>query len=128
MLIDKLKADRDDARRHKQSDIVTILSTMIGEIERNANKNASDETVIANIKKTIANLEAYPVKTSSQAFEIGFLTEYLPKQLDADALRELFNLQPQITVDMKTWMSYLKENYPGRYDGKIASEIFKNNS
>lgn len=124
-LFDKIKKDRDEARRNKDVAVVTILSTLIGELERSAVRgdHLSDFNVIATIKKTIANIDQFPVKTVSQSYERGFLEFYLPKQLTNEELKEKFrDLKP---TDMKTWMSYLRGNYAGLYDGKEASSIFQ---
>lgn len=124
-LIDKIKMDRDEARRNKDTAVVTILSTLIGELERSAvrDNHLIDSNVIAVIKKTIANIDQFPVKTLSQAYERGFLEAYLPKQFsEEDLITEIKLVKP---ADMKTWMSYLKTNYPGLYDGKLASQMFK---
>ena len=59
--------------------------------------------------------------------EIAIIEEFLPKQLSADALEKILVEYKATTAGaaMSTAMKYLKEQYPGQYDGKSASEIAK---
>lgn len=59
--------------------------------------------------------------------EIAIIEEFLPRQLSADALEKILVEYKTATAGalMSTAMKFLKEQYPGQYDGKSASEIAK---
>lgn len=125
-IIETIRNDRNRTRKAQNSELTMILSTFIGEIERSPTKDFSDQAVISLIKKTLSNYDQMVHKTVGQLYEIEVLERYLPRQLSYDELIGIFEtVKP---ADVKTWMSYLKEYYPGLYDGRIASEIFKNNA
>jgi uncharacterized protein YqeY len=59
--------------------------------------------------------------------EIAIIEEFLPKQLTTEALEKILVEYKTATAGaaMSTAMKFLKEQYPGQYDGKSASEIAK---
>jgi uncharacterized protein YqeY len=59
--------------------------------------------------------------------EIAIIEEFLPKQLSSEALEKILVDYKTSTTGaaMSTAMKFLKEQYPGQYDGKSASEIAK---
>ena len=63
--------------------------------------------------------------------ELNVLNEYLPNTLSEEALTAILdeyvsNSACEGIKDMGKVMTYLKENYPNQYDGKMASTIVKN--
>lgn len=123
MLIDKIREDRDIARKNKDSDKVILLGTLIGEIERNPNKDFSDVAVIASVKKFLNNYDSFGYKTPEIRKEIKIISSYLPRQLSREELVSL--KEADNFASIKDWMAYLKNNHAGLYDGKMASEVFK---
>jgi uncharacterized protein YqeY len=59
--------------------------------------------------------------------EIAIIEEFLPKQLSIEAIEKILTDYKTSTAGavMGTAMKFLKERYPGQYDGKSASEIAK---
>lgn len=59
--------------------------------------------------------------------EIAIIEEFLPKQLSAQDLEKILVDYKSSTpgAALNTAMKFLKEKYPGQYDGKSASEIAK---
>jgi uncharacterized protein YqeY len=128
-LIDQIKADQLAARKERRALAAALLTTLLGEVgivAKNAGRtDATDEEVIATVKKFIKNNESIPDgarNVTSHDAELHTLEEYLPKQLTRD---ELVAIKATGTFANKgEWMKHLKENYAGRYDGKLASEVF----
>lgn len=120
-IYENIKSDINVYRKAKNSWATTVLSTMAGEIERSASKNATDTTSISLIKKTISNLKELP-QTMETEDEIDLLSNYVPEQLDEVTLGTIF--EDKKFGSIKDWMAHLKENYSGQYDGKLASAVF----
>ena len=59
--------------------------------------------------------------------EIAIIEEFLPKQLSPEALETILVEYKTSTAGaaMSTAMKFLKDRYPGQYDGKSASDIAK---
>ena len=106
---------------------------MIG--KNDGNRESTDDEVIGVIKKFIKNntelMNVVNPETDGFAdakHENEFLTQYLPTQMTEEDLREaiqarirtLDEISPKI---MGLLMKWLKDNYSGQYDGKMASKI-----
>jgi hypothetical protein len=127
-LIDKIRENQLAARKARDTIHASLLTTLLGEVgivAKNAGRtDATDEEVIATVKKFIKNNESIPdgARNVTHDAELYILEEYLPKQLTAE---ELIHIRHHFEFANKgEWMKYLKENYAGRYDGKMASEVF----
>ena len=143
-LIDQIKADQLSARKGQfnvdgtfdNKIVASILTTLIGEVgtvaKNDGREQATDEEVIVFIKKFIKNLEetikivsegsGFGIDINQQRQELEVLVTYLPKQLTEE---ELVALKASTNPANKgEWMKFLKENYAGRYDGKMASAVF----
>lgn len=127
-LIEKVKADQLAARKAKDSLATALLTTLLGEVgtaAKNAGHElATDDEVIATVKKFIKNNESIPeaVRHVTHDAELCILESYLPKQLSADEI-ELIFLEHAPTNKGEA-MKLLKERYAGLYDGKLAAQIF----
>ena len=127
MLYDNLKSDLNAYRKVKDSFAVRILSTLIGEVDRVDPKGAGDEVVISVLNKVLSGLRESPLRRDeSQEYrdlEMEIISYYVPKQMDEETLAIILEDRDFQTVG--EWMKFLKENYSGRYDGKVASLLFK---
>lgn len=128
MLIDTLKKDMLTARKNKESDKATWISALIGELQRGG-KDFDDAQVLSQIKKNVENLKenlkVSPNHEPTQK-EIDFLLGYLPAQMSADELRAAVkDLIAGGANNIKGVMSGLQGQYGGRYDGKLAAGIVK---
>jgi uncharacterized protein YqeY len=132
-LMEQIKSDQLAARKggvtevHKASLLTTLLgeATMVG---KNAGRETTDQEVVAVVKKfiknvdeTISALTARNQDASAYMAERSILEFYLPMQLSEDALRQVAECQK----DMPSFMKHLKENFAGKYDGKLASTVAK---
>ena len=123
-----------NARLTSNVEVKSILRVLIGEFNR-VDKIVTDEKATAIIKKLVDNAkernakEVDETKIASNLAEIGILETYLPSQLSENELKVV--LEQHITSnsltikDMGKIMAFLKENYAGKYDGKLASELIK---
>lgn len=59
--------------------------------------------------------------------EISYLEEFLPQQISADKLRDILTSYKtqENPKNMGEVMKYLKTNFEGQYDGKLASDLAK---
>lgn len=142
----QIKADRITAMKNRNVLARAILSSLVGDLEtmsKNLGQDEpTDEQVIKKVKSFISNAESnqklLAEKTDSDSYskcldfqyEIDLLTEYVPKQLDDDALRAAVKaLITELGVSGKQAigpvMKGLKDQYAGRFDGKRASEIVR---
>ncbi len=141
-LLKQIKKDQLQARKNKNGPTAKSLTTLIGEAEmigkNDGNRESTDEEVIAVIKKFVKNLKDLmsvmsqrlsPTFTAAQA-ELDLLSTYLPSQMEEAELRtviqshlvELEDISPRMMGQVMKW---LKDNYGGQYDGKLASKVVK---
>lgn len=132
-LIEIIKQDQLNARKEKLVIKSSILTTLIGEAEmvgkNDGNRQSTDEEVVKVIKKFIKNIDdtlnvVSEGSVTSLIAERVILESYLPKQLTAeDIVRILSENYPSNPPTKAVGMKFLKENYAGRYDGKLASQV-----
>lgn len=130
-LMEDIKAKQLAARKAgvPEASLYTTLLGEAGAIGKNAgNRETTDQEVVAVVKKFIKNLDetitaltSRNQDASSFLNERGVLEQFLPNQMDETRLRAL-----AIGCDsMPEFMKYLKENFAGQYDGKMASAVAK---
>ena len=132
MLLEKLKADQLAARKAKDANKASLLTTVVGEIEtdsRRTGKPTTDADVMATIRKFLKgvdeNIRIYSDyrdgENSDRCWaEKTILESYLPTQMSDEQLKEV--LRAQLT-NKGAMMKFLKENFSGQYDGKLASQV-----
>ena len=129
-LMEQIKTEQIAARKAGDSR-ASLLTTLLGEasmVGKNAGRETTDQEVVAVVKKFIKNVDetinALTMRNqdaSAFLMERGVLEQYLPMQLSEDALRQVAECQK----DMPSFMKHLKENFAGKYDGKLASMVAK---
>lgn len=135
-LFEQIKQQRDIARKERNQVTLTLLSTLIGEIEtkhRSNDKNYSDLIQASQkvIKQTIDSCkEMYELKKDDKFLnEISVLEKLLPKSLEDDEIKVIINDIKEKILDIKMLtkevMSYLKTNYFGRYDSTKVLQFIK---
>lgn len=126
MLKEKILKDRMEALKEKNTVKRTALSSLIGELDKQG-KDPTDIQVVSAIKKMIENN-----KTINCENENVYLESYLPEMMSDKELEDrikffVSTIKGEVSMrNMKDVMEYLSSNYPGQYDGKQASSIFKN--
>lgn len=141
MLLTQLKDDQLQARKKRQTELATFLTTLYSEVamvgKNDGNRDTTDEEACIVLKKFVKNarevLENIPdedPRYGNANFEISILEEYLPKQYTELELKNIIDTiigENEITElrQMGTVMKYLKEQHAGLYDGKLASQLVK---
>ncbi len=134
-LITKIKADQLQARKDRNSLKSTILTTLIGEAsiigKNGGNREVTDQEVITVIKKFIKSIDdtlnylgvasSFTVQYQVVASEKAMLEKYLPSQMTEE---ELIQAIAEVKFAPKgIIMKFLKDNFAGKYDGKLASKV-----
>lgn len=136
-VLQKIKTDQLQARKAKNTSTSQLLTTLLGECEtlsKSKGKELSDSEVFAVVEKFVKNnlqtikaIGPHNEKYDVLSDENEILASYLPSQLTEDELK----VEIQKFVDANensnvgSVMKYLKENFPNRYDGKLASSLAK---
>lgn len=124
----KIKDDRILAIKSKNNIEKTILTTLLGELDRKS-KSPSNGDVISTIKKIMdSNLE---INSEISIQENKILSKYMPKVLtntEIDLIIENQIKENNFTniKDMGKIMKFFTENHTGEYNGKIVSNLVKN--
>jgi len=139
-LKDQIKSQMKDAMRAKDKFGVDTLRELLSAIQylemEKKTENLSDQDIVASLqsemKKQSESLEfAEKAGRDNLAEEarrrIAIIEKFLPKQLSETELRsELTKFkQEQPQASMGEAMQFLKANFSGQYDGKMASQIAK---
>lgn len=129
-LYDLICKDRLVARKHKQTAKVSLLTVLVGDIDKKAkddgDRKPTDDDCLASIRKLLKavdeNLKLRP-KEEEFVFEKALLEYYLPAQLNEDQILEL--LQDAKPINIGSAMSFFKMNHSGQYDSKLVSKVAK---
>lgn len=122
----KIANDLKQAMLQKNEAKKSLLRVVIGEFNRKGDgKEIGDAKATDVIKGMIEN-----AKLVNNTDEVLILEEYLPKQLTKDQItmlvQQLIEDYKYTSIkDMGKVMNDLKSGFPGQYDGKLASEIVK---
>ncbi|WDR22167.1 hypothetical protein PJM41_0082 [Salmonella phage vB_SenS_UTK0009] len=124
------------ARIHGDKERALNLQTMIGDLQRIDKDVVTREQFVAYLKAQVKALETakqraidigtkVPTDVDYEQLLYSMLQEYQPSQLTETEIRkyfaELVNLNPGINKG--TLMKTIKEEFPGRYDGRMAAQI-----
>lgn len=138
-IVTQMKADRIVARTADKG-AFALLTNIIGEFDlartQKANLGKAEDDImisivkvgIAHTKEEIASLKA--VSASQARIEraerdILVLENYLPEMLDEEDLRKVAEASKLLGWKMPDMMKHLRDQFPNRYDGKLASTIAK---
>ena len=136
-VLTKIKSEQLKARKAKETSKASLLTTLLGEIEtlqKNKNKELSDNDIFAVIEKfvknntqTIAQIGESHAMYDSIGLENRILEDFLPKKLTESELKSVIQsvIDDNENVNMGTIMGFLKNNYANLYDGKTASQLTK---
>lgn len=133
-LMNAIKEKQIAARKAGTVD-ASLLTTLLGEaamVGKNAGRETTDTEVVAVVKKFIKNIDETVQALTSRgqdaaayANERTILEQFLPQQLTELKLKQL----AETHSSMPNFMKFLKDNYTGQYDGRLAStvarEVFK---
>lgn len=133
-LIDQIKLDQVSARKSGDKFKATLLTTLYSESANvgfnDGKRQTTDEEVISVIKKFIKNIDECIKQCNEQTSthyinEKEILLEYLPKQMSEDELKLILNQLIDIHHGSKSHvMKALKDMCGGKYNGKLASDLY----
>lgn len=140
MLFAKLKSTNIQARKTKDKIVSEATGFLISEVNRIMidagirNEDPTDEIVSKCAEKVINGInETLKFKTSgTEEFdtlttECAIYKEFVTEKFTEEVLRsKIAEAMSTGANDMKTVMGYMKENYAGLYDGKMASSLIMN--
>lgn len=132
--IEELKAQQLQARKYRNSIKAALLTTLLGELDTESKRSGKDADVAAFVKKFMKNvaenMEIARERRDSNWLlvlqtEFDILESYLPKQLNRTELTAILAtaILKQSLNNKGSVMKYLKDNFAGQYDGKLASEV-----
>jgi len=134
MLYTRIKQDKDNARRAKDTATATSLITLLGEMETIAKRSGSDITdelavqiitkFIKGLNETVKSLSPSDDRYDAALTEITMLNVYLPVLMTKSELISIIKNMNYNNIGQ--YMKALKEQYSGKYDAKMASTIIKN--
>ena len=125
-LIEKINEDFLVAYKAKEMSRKDFLGVLKTEVTKES-KTPEDSYIVGKIKSMIKNAEA---TNSLSELELEILNGYLPQQLSEDTLTSTIKdfierngiKSPK---EMGKIMSFLKTDFDGQYDGKMASIIIR---
>lgn len=136
-ILDQIRKDALTARKEKRRE-ASLLTTLIGEIETRTKalkepRPLTDEEVVGIVRKFLKNAEntlekvrgSRPEVLDQIGLEILTLQGYLPSQLTEADLRTYAQVRIQSGDGLGQVMAALKADFPGRYDGKLASAVVR---
>jgi len=134
-LLNQIKADQLTARKNKEVVKASLLTTLIGEaamVGKNAGRDTTDAEVVAVIRKFLKGVDEslrvagdYRDGDRCEVLweEKEALEAYLPRQMDESELKQVLSQFDSKVASKGTLMKFLKDNYAGQYDGKIAAKV-----
>jgi uncharacterized protein YqeY len=125
-LIEKISGDFMMAYKAKDMKRKNFLGVIKSEVSKE-NKTPEDTYIIGKLKSMIKNAEA---TNSLTEYELNIINEYLPTQLNEEKLSTIIkgiieNNNISSPKEMGKAMSFLKSEFDGQYDGKLAAKITK---
>jgi len=136
-VLQAVKVQQLQARKDKNKNVASLLTTLIGECEtlaKSKNIELSDTDVFNIMEKFIKNnietmnaLGPNNVQFDELKSENEIMKLFLPSKLtEQELIYEIQNIiDRNENINMGVIMKSLKEQFPNRYDGKTASTLVK---
>ena len=132
-MIEKIRKDMQDAKRNKETAKANLLSTLYAEMfsQSKSGKEFTDDDELKIIRKFMKNADetlSFDISEDAKQKlleEKKILESYLPGQLTKDEIENIVSKMTGEGKTIKEIMPFFKENYSGKYDGKMVSEIVK---
>ena len=104
--------------------IYTLLSVILGELDRlPTRENPTPDQIYTVIKKLYEAAKEMREMTSEADQEYMYLKDFIKQMMTEDELRKV--ISESGCKNMGEIMKFLKMNYNGTYDGKMANMIAK---
>lgn len=134
MLIEQIKEQQLAARKAKNTERASLLTTLYSEASivgfNDGKRLSTDEEVQKTIQKFIKNIDECiakcPDKKDQYEKERAILEEFLPTQITGKELEALLmEVISQVGDKKADVMKYLKQHYQGQYNGKEVSQLLE---
>ena len=125
-LFDQIKTHLHAAVKSRDTATRQTLKTLVGELETRAKRDGcdvSDAMVVKRINDFIkGNNEVLSHRDKPELVEENaLLTTFLPTMMTESEIRQA--IADSGATDIGGIMRYMKSNFEGRFDGKLASQI-----
>ena len=117
MIYQQIKTDLHNARLSANTFLVTLLSTLIGEVDRNPQKDQSDEFVVRTIRKFVESANEV-IKYKGGTYMAGIA------QSEIDALK-IYLPVLETTEATAAWVAEYKANNPTAKIGDMQAAASK---
>ena len=104
--------------------IYNMLAVMIGELDRlpiPRGQEPTPEQIYGVIKRMYESAQMMKDLKSESEIEFEYLKDFIKQQMTEDQLRDV--IKKSGCKNIGEIMKYLKTNYNGGYDGKMASKV-----
>lgn len=129
-LIEKINQDFLDARKSKNVEISTMLSSLKGEIDRRLNKSTENNDILPTVKKFIENCLITNTETTLKEAEYlkKYVDEFSPKLLSEEEITTIITnyLNSGTEKTFPILMKKFQTDYKGKADNKIVSSVINN--
>lgn len=125
VIIAQLRDALTDYRRTKHQDMVTLISTVLGECTRKV-KEPTEAECVKTIATMVENMEFTLEKKGLDLkllSDIAYLSDFLPQMLTDDEIVDIIKMNN--FNHLKDFMAYMKLSNTNRYDGKNAKTLFE---
>ena len=134
-VFEKIQADLKAARLAKDAFTADTLRTLIGDIQLQATRPSAkpvEDITQSKLKSFSDSAQEFHDNTGDEAIkadkvrEIAIYASYRPTVMSDDSLRAALIAQfgAELAAKQKgPMMGFLKVNYAGQYDGKVAGDI-----
>ena len=125
-LQEKIKSDLIVSMKEKNEDVKSLLRVVLGEIDR-IGKEVSDDNIIKILKKMKENSDELGNLIESNILELYLPTMLSDNELETVIKKYINENEFNGMKDMGKIMKLLRNDFGSTYDGKIASQMVKNN-
>jgi transposase len=126
-ITDQIRQARLAHNTVKMDDLVILKSEIMYGLsqKQSVSPQKTIQRLVTSYQETQA-LVVLPAAVKRYQEKIDLYKSFLVynQQLDTNALEELLNTHKPSSI--REWMSFLKENYPDQYDGRLASTLYNN--
>lgn len=130
-MLDFLRAEMLQARLRQDTEWVRVVSTAIGDLEREFSKDfVSKDQLISWAKSQLKAIEkSYALANAAgQVYTpdvpyVEFLRQCIPDQMSEDDLYDFYSTYCADATSLGQLMTTLKSMRQGQYDGKLAASV-----
>lgn len=126
--VGQIRAERELQR--KDPVIYSLLGVVLGELDRlpiPRGQEPTQDQIYAVIKKLYEAAKEMREMTPEADQEYIYLKDYIKVQLTEEEITNIIkNIRGAVpNANIGVIMTYFKDTYPGRYDGKLVSRLAK---